>query len=231
MRGSRRAMRPTCAASRSASRTCSAPKACPARRPAAFSKGSAGIRIHRHAEPVRCGRGHAGQAQHGRIRHGLVQRDLGLWQCGEPLEAWKRRAADAGRLLGRLGRCRCGRSVPWRDRHRYRRLDPPACGLYRHHRDQADLRALFALGRCGLCLLARSGGADDQDGARRAIMLEAMCGHDPKDQHQRRPARAGFRGGADRRHPRQGDRDSARIPHGRHARRRSRSSGQTAPRC
>ena len=51
-------------------------------------------------------------------------------------------------------------------RHRHRRLDPPARRLYRHHRDQADLWALFALGHRRLCLLAGPGRADDQVGAR-----------------------------------------------------------------
>jgi hypothetical protein len=48
---------------------------------------SSGIRIDRDAEPVRRGCGHAGQAQHGRIRHGIEQRDLVLWQRGQPVAA------------------------------------------------------------------------------------------------------------------------------------------------
>ena len=96
---------------------------------------------------------------------GVQQRDLGLWQCREPLEGGRARA-DAGRVFGWFGGCRCGRSLPWGDRHRYRRLDPPACGLHRDHRDQAHLRALFALGDCCLCQLARSGGADGPYGSR-----------------------------------------------------------------
>jgi hypothetical protein len=34
---------------------------------------------------------------------------------------------------------------PVRNRHRHRRLDPPARQLHRHHRHQADLRRVFAL--------------------------------------------------------------------------------------
>jgi aspartyl-tRNA(Asn)/glutamyl-tRNA(Gln) amidotransferase subunit A len=84
---------------------------------------------------------------------------------------------------------------------------------------QADLWALLALGDRGLRLLARPGRADDQDGARRRDHGRGDDGHDPKDSDLGRSARAGFRGDADRRHPRQGHRHPARIPHGRHARR------------
>ena len=50
-----------------------------------------------------------------------------------------------GRLVGRLGGG--GRRTPAAggDRHRHRRLDPPAGELLRHHRHQADLRRLLAL--------------------------------------------------------------------------------------
>ncbi len=64
--------------------------------------------------------------------------------------AWRRKgcehAAGAGRLLRRLGRGGGGQSVPGRDRHRHRRLDPTAGGVHRHRRHQADLRPLLALG-------------------------------------------------------------------------------------
>ena len=72
------------------------------------------------------------------------------------------RPIDPGRVLGRVGLCRGGGFVPRRDRHRHRRLDPPACRLHGHHRHQAHLWALLALGDRGLCLIARSGRTDDQ---------------------------------------------------------------------
>ena len=50
--------------------------------------------------------------------------------------------------------------VHGRDRDRHRRLDPPAGGVHRHRRRQADLRPLLALGHRRLCLLARPGRAD-----------------------------------------------------------------------
>ena len=52
------------------------------------------------------------------------------------------------------------KAVPWGDRHRYRRLDPPARGVHGHRRHQADLWPLLALGDDRVRLIARSGGAD-----------------------------------------------------------------------
>ena len=42
----------------------------------------------------------------------------------------------------------------------YRRLDPPAGGLYGHRRHQANLWPLFSLGPGRLCFVSRSGGSD-----------------------------------------------------------------------
>ena len=111
------------------------------------------------------------------------------------------------------------RLVPRRDRHRHRRLDPPARGLHRHRRHQADLRPLLALGHRRLRLLARPGRADRRDGARRArSCCSSMAGHDPKDTTSRRRCRcrttrprsaSGVKGMTDR--------HSEGIPHRRHA--------------
>ncbi len=61
---------------------------------------------------------------------------------------------------------------------RHRRLDPPARGLHRHGRHQADLWPLLALGHRRLRLLARPGGAHRH--ARRArlrpSLLRSMAG-------------------------------------------------------
>ena len=68
------------------------------------------------------------------------------------------------------------------DRHRYRRLDPPAGELLRHRRAEADLWPLLALGHRRLRLLARPGRADDAHAcATRRSCCGAMAGHDPKD--------------------------------------------------
>ena len=89
---------------------------------------------------------------------------------GNVVSPWRRAGSDAplvpGRLLGRFRRGGRRATVPGRDRHRHRRLDPPARRLHRHGRDQADLRALLALGHGGLRLVARSGRPDRPDGAR-----------------------------------------------------------------
>ena len=100
--------------------------------------------------------GDAGQAQHGRVRHGLVERDLVLRPGEEPVG----RRARARRLLGRLGGGRGGAPGAGRDRHRHRRLDPPAGGAVRPHRPQADLRRGFALRHDRLRLQPRPGRAD-----------------------------------------------------------------------
>ncbi len=75
--------------------------------------------------------------------------------------------AGAGRLVGRLGGGGGGARRAGGDRHRHRRLDPPAGELLRHRRAEADLWPLLALGDRRLRLLARSSGADDAHGARR----------------------------------------------------------------
>ena len=72
----------------------------------------------------------------------------------------------AGRLLRRLGRGGRGAHGHGGDRHRYRRLDPPAGGLLRHRRHQADLWPLLALGHRRLRLLARPGGPDGAHASR-----------------------------------------------------------------
>ena len=129
----------------------------------------ADLRIDRHRQSLARRRGDARQAQQGRVRHGLVERDLVLRPGGQSRGGAKgsNTHAGAGRLVRRLGRGGGGASVPRRDRHRHRRLDPPAGGLHRHRRHQADLRPLLALGHRRLRLVARPGRADRAHGARR----------------------------------------------------------------
>ena len=80
---------------------------------------------------------------------------------GPVVSPWRRRGSDAklvpGGSSGGFGRGGRGRAVHRRHRHRYRRLDPPAGGILRHRRIEADLWPLLALGHRRLCLLARSG--------------------------------------------------------------------------
>ena len=89
---------------------------------------------------------------------------------GPVISPWRRKGSNVGLTPGgssggSRGRGRCGHRSG-RDRHRHRRLDPPAGGVRRHLRDQADLWPLLALGDRRLRQLARPGGADGQDGAR-----------------------------------------------------------------
>ena len=186
----------------------------------------AALRIDRHGQSLGRRRGHAGQAQHGRVRHGLVQRDLLLRPGGQPVAAlarsttWSCRrriwataassraggaqdrahagqsAAGAGRLVGRLGRGGLGLPLRRRDRDRHRRLDPPAGRLHRHGRHQADLWPLLALGHRRLRLVARPGRADRPRRARRRDHAE-VDGLGRSEGHDlRRPSGAGLRGGA-----------------------------------
>ncbi len=87
---------------------------------------------------------------------------------GEVVSPW--RASGSNRVLvpggssGGSAAAVAARLCAGRDGDRHRRLDPPAGGVHRHRRDQADLWPLLALGGGGVRLVARPGGAD---GARR----------------------------------------------------------------
>ena len=124
----------------------------------------AALREHGQRQPAQGGRGDARQAQHGRVRDGLVERDQRLRAGDQPVAAEGQQCRPhAGRIVGRLGGGGRGGHRAGRDRHRHRRLDPPAGGLRRHLRDQADLRPLLALGDRRLRQLARPGRADGED--------------------------------------------------------------------
>ena len=97
----------------------------------------------------------AGQDQPGRVRDGLLERELGLRARAEPVGPRPR----PGRLLGRQRRRGRRRTGAVGDRHRHRRLDPPARRAVRHRRRQADLRGVLALRDDRVRLLARPGRA------------------------------------------------------------------------
>ena len=126
------------------------------------------LREHRHRPSVaRRGRA-AGQGEPGRVRHGLGQRHKPPWAGDQPVDAeGGRPQAGARRVVRRVGGGGRGADRRWAlPRHRHRRVDPPAGGLLRHRRDEADLRALLALGHRRLRLVAGPGRADDPHGAR-----------------------------------------------------------------
>ena len=85
------------------------------------------VRRPRHRAPARRGRRDPRQDEHGRVRDGLVDRELRIRPDGQPLGPRSR----PGRLERRLGRGRGGAPRPARDRHRHGRLDPPAGGAVR----------------------------------------------------------------------------------------------------
>ena len=108
---------------------------------------------------------------------------------GPVVSPWRRsddeRQARARRLVGRIGRGGRGKSLRRRHRHRYRRLDPPAGGVLRHRRHEADLRPLLALGHRRVRVLARSGRAVR---ARRARLRDPACARWPATTPRIRPA-------------------------------------------
>ena len=155
----------------------------------------ADLRLDRDRQSVARRRGAARQDQQRRVRHGLVERDLAFRPGDLAVAAQGRQhAAGAGRLVGRLGGGGGGAIVPGRHRHRHRRLDPPAGGLHRHGRHQADLWALLALGHRGLCVLARPGRAVRAHGARRRDPAALDGRARRQGHHLRRSAGAGLRG-------------------------------------
>ena len=140
------------------------------------------------------------QDEHGRVRHGLVDRELGLRADPQPV-GHEPRARRLRRRLGG-GRGRGPGAVGARLRHG--RLDQAAGRAHRHRRPAPDLRHGLALRRRRLRLQPRPGRPGDEDRAR----LRAPLPH-----HRRpRPARLDHRraAGADRaarargpaRHPR-----------------------------
>ena len=119
------------------------------------------------------------QDQHGRVRDGLVERELGLRRRAQPLGHRSR----ARRLLGRLGGGGRRQARPGRARDRHRRLDPPARLALRDRRPEAHLRRDLALRDDRLRLVARPvrapdprrhrrGAAAARDGGARPLRLD-----------------------------------------------------------
>ena len=127
----------------------------------------------------RGGRHRPRQDQHGRVRDGLLDRELRLLhRRATPGTSTAcpaaRRAASAAAVAADL--------AAGEPRHRYRRLDPPARRLLRRRRAQADLRPRLALRADRVRLVARPGGAPRQGRrGRRARCSRPSPGADPLD--------------------------------------------------
>ena len=109
--------------------------------------------LHRHQRRAArgCRRAAARQDEPGRVRDGLLDGELGLRPDAQPVGPHAR----AGRLVRRLGGGRRRRQRAVGDRHRHRRLDPPAGRALRDRRAQADLRRRQPLRHDRVRLLAR----------------------------------------------------------------------------
>ena len=113
---------------------------------------SAGLRRHGGRAPGTRRRDRAGQNQLRRVRHGRLERKLGLWpgaqSCGH--------GPRAGRLERRIGRGGGGGTGGGGVGHRHGRLGSPAGLVLRHSGDDADLRTRLALRADRVRLFARS---------------------------------------------------------------------------
>ena len=97
---------------------------------------------------------------------------------GPVANPWKRRQDQTAVLVpggssGGSAAAVVGAAGDGGDRHRHRRLDPPAGVVLRHRRDEADLWAVLALGRGGVRVVARSSRAVRAHGARTARSCSA----------------------------------------------------------
>ncbi len=182
---------------------------------------------HRRAPAGAGRRAAAGQDQPGRVRDGLVERELRLRAGAQPVGPHAR----AGRLVGRQRRRRGRGQRAVGAGHRHRRLDPPARRAVRHRRPQAHLRRGQPLRHDRLRLEPRPGRPADPRRHRRRAAL-------PPHGRPRRPRRdlgrlpRGGRapdGPAPRRHPPR----RARRPHrrGRRARRHGALRGHAGHRA
>ena len=136
-----------------------------------------------------------GQDEHGRVRDGLVHRELGVRAHPQPVG----HRPDPRRLRRRLGRGAGRVRGAAGDRHGHRRLDPAARRGDRHGRRQADLRRGVPLRPHRLRVVAGPGRAVRAHGARHRAAARGDRRARPARLHLDR--RAGARRSSRRRAP------------------------------
>ena len=177
------------------------------------------LRKHGQRQSAARRRGVPRQVEHGRIRHGLVEHDIGLWRGDKSLAAPAGPDGGAGsrRFVGRFGGRGVGAAGDGGNRDRHRWLDPPARIVLRRRRDEADLWAVLALGRGGVRVIARPSRPVRAHGGRLRDPARFDGRARSEGFHQRRPSCAGLRGRMPARREGTPDRRAARVPHGRNA--------------
>ena len=195
----------------------------------------AALREHGHRQPAARRRGVPRQGEHGRVRHGLVQHDLGLRR------RWRTRGS-AGRTTTPCW-CRAARPAArrrrWRRGWRWARRAPtPAARSASRRRSAASSASSRPMGGARAGAWWRSPRRWTRPGRSRArcedcaILLGSMAGHDPKDSTSADRAGAGLRGRLPARREGAAHRRAARIPRWTACRRRSRRCGSRAsPGC
>ena len=187
------------------------------------------VRKHRQPKLWDAGRGHAGQAQHGPVRDGLVERDELLRQRrlarGGTSDGGNAALAPGGSSGGSSARRSprgCARRRPGPTPAARSASPPPSPASRASSRPMAAAAAGAS---------SPSPPASTRPGRWRAtstdcaIMLEAMAGFDPKDSTSLDMPVPDWDGAPERRPARQARRHSARIPDGRDRRRDPRQLG------